>query len=228
MRNANASLNSTFRTALIAFALWAFGANQNPSALGGDQTNVTGGALGQTGKPTNTVLGIEGPPFVEKHDLDWSSYRGYATLTVEKPSVPLGSLLSVDIRFFNSSGGDYFYNPFYRRLIPLPAQLAIYDSTKRYLGDRLAFAGGSRVSVGSKDWTYVPSLCYVGTTMRVPVHDLSPGVYYLQIIYFKSFAALNPAASGGGTEESRLAGFLAHFDHSELFRSNPVKIEVIK
>jgi hypothetical protein len=60
---------------------------------------------------TRFAFGADAFPFVEKHDLDSGSFRGYATLSVEVPTVQAGKLLSVDIKFFNSSGGDYFYNP---------------------------------------------------------------------------------------------------------------------
>ena len=73
----------------------------------------------------------------ERRDLDSGSERGSATIAVDQQSVALGEPFSVDIRFFNSSGGEEFYNPFLGGQTPLPARLAIFSSDHKYLGDLL-------------------------------------------------------------------------------------------
>jgi len=182
-------------------------------------------------------------PFVEKHDLDSGSFRGYSTLSVENPTVQSGKSFPIDIRFFNNSGGSYFYNPFFDGLIPLPAQLAIYDSQKIYLGDLIADEGGSQ-KVGSEDeWIYIPSLCYVGMKAKVStshlwivsktnsIPNVPPGEYYVQLIFYKGFVSANPAPMLFSTSQDRrrwLLDFYKNFDRTELFRSNPVKITITK
>ncbi|HZF00502.1 MAG TPA: hypothetical protein VE344_01260 [Methylomirabilota bacterium] len=168
---------------------------------------------------TVTVFGSDNFPFVEKHDLDSGSFRGYSTLTIEKTTIQSGQLFSIDVKFFNNSGGDYFYNPFFDRLIPLPAQLAIYDNDKKYLGDLIEFEGGSQRMVGANDWTRISSLCYVGATLNANISNSAPGDYYVQVIFYKSFIA--PASTSAQE-------FYKKFDHAELFRSNSVKIRITK
>jgi len=50
-------------------------------------------------------------------------------MTIEKTTIQSGQLFSIDVKFSTQCGG-LFYNPFFDRLIPLPAQLAIYDNDK--------------------------------------------------------------------------------------------------
>jgi hypothetical protein len=174
-----------------------------------------------------------------RRDLDVGSWRGSATITVDKPAVALGAKFEVDIRFRNGGGGDDFYNPFFNHLVPLPARLAIFDSQHKYLGDLLRWEGGSRRSPGINEWAWIPGECYVGCSERfragyVPgtVHGvmsnlLPPGTYYLQMIYFKAFASTNPARleSNPPTDvRERVAKFLKTFDCGELFRSNVATI----
>jgi hypothetical protein len=109
--------------------------------------------------------------------------------------------------------------------------LALYDSNKKYVGDLVGFTGGSQVTVGSRDWVSIPSLSYVGTTMNVPLSELAPGEYFLQVIYFKSYIAMNPAvilSNPAHDEQYWLLDFYKKFDRTELFRSNPVKITITK
>jgi hypothetical protein len=176
----------------------------------------------------------------DKADLDSGSFRGYATLSLSQTRPRLGERFTADIRFTNRSGGDYFYNPFFNRLVPLPARLAIFDSSKKYLGDLLTWEGGSQKAVSSGDWQFIPGDCYVGTPIAdltagyvpgtefgVMSHLLPPGEYHLQVIYLKAFIAANPAATvRDPSEELRfdLTDFYKNFDRGELFRSNVVKV----
>lgn len=176
----------------------------------------------------------------EKRDLDSGSSRGAVTIAVDKQSAALGEPLSVDVRFLNSGGGDEFYNPFLRGQTPLPARLAIFSSDHKYLGDLIEPEEASRLTLSAEDWTFVPSLCYIGCVERltagyVPAtsergsQTLPPGEYYMQMIYFKAFLARNPATLERRPledEEKLLRQFAKDFDRSELFRSNVVKLRL--
>jgi len=112
-------------------------------------------------------------------------------LTLKRQRFSLATV-SIDVKFFNNSGGDYFYNPFFDRLIPLPAQLAIYDNDKKYLGGSYRFEGGSQ-----KEWLeqmigLAFSLCYVGATLNANISNSAPGDYYVQVIFYKSLSRLHP------------------------------------
>jgi hypothetical protein len=161
------------------------------------------------------------------------------TIAVDKQSARLGELFSVDIRFLNSGGGDEFYNPFLRGQIPLPAGLAIFNSDHKYLGDLIEPEEASRLTPSADDWTFIPSLCYVGCVERlmagyIPAtsehgsQTLPPGEYYVQLVCFKAFLARNPALERQPLEdkEKLLHQFAKEFDRSELFRSNVVKLRL--
>ena len=188
------------------------------------------------------LLGAETAPgwTGEKRDLNSGSYRGAATIAVDKSSVTLGEKFSVDIRFLNGSSGSHFYNPFFQGLVPLPARLAIYNADHKYVGDLLFWEGGSRKTITTDDWNFVPGGCYVGcwreftagyisdTAHGAQSHQLPLGEYYLQMIYFKAFVATNPAlvlTNPPMDENEKLAQFYQTFDRSELFRSNVVTIK---
>jgi hypothetical protein len=176
----------------------------------------------------------------EKRDLDSGFSRGSATIAVDKPSVALGEPFSVDIRFLNSGADEEFYNPFLGGRTPLPGRLVIFSSDHKYLGDLIEEGEFGR-TLRPEDWTFVPSLCYVGCVERlmagyVPATStggsraLPPGEYYVQMIYFKAFLAENPAKLERKPledEEKVFRQFEKNFDRAELFRSNVVKLRFI-
>jgi hypothetical protein len=171
-------------------------------------------------------------------DLSADSYRGSTTISVDKPSVTVGEMFSVDVRFLNSGRSDEFYNPFLRGQSPRPAQLAIFSDDHQYLGDLLEREDFSQEKFGTADWTFVPSLCSVGCIEKlsagyVPVtleggsRMLPPGEYYIQAIYCKGFLSVNPASLGRRPledEEKTFRQFEKNFDRTELFRSNVAKV----
>ncbi len=170
--------------------------------------------------------------FAEKHDLDSGSSRGHCILEVAETTVESAKPLTLEVRFFNTSGGQNFYNPFFNSLVPLPAQLVLYDTDKKCLGDLLIDRqNGSHRRVSAFDWTYIPSLCNVGSSLKVILQGHPPGDYYLQLVYCKAFLAQEPTVTTTHDEkelQDRENEFSKHFDHAELFRSNVVKITIIK
>lgn len=158
-------------------------------------------------------------PFAEQHDLSFPdlfpNYHGHSELTVNKHLVVGQNEIFCDVHFFNtSSSGATFYNPFFNRLTYLPAKLAIYDIHKKYVRDLIAFTDGS--FYGGGDPILIPSKCNVGATISVYVNDLKPGLYYLQVIYVKSFIV----GYDNGSFQREHGG-------EELFRSNFVRIVVL-
>ena len=95
------------------------------------------------------------PPFVEKRDLDFGMIRGHAVLSVEKEEFAVGEQFSVDIRFVNQNANNFFYNPFFCRLLPMPGELVLYDGDQKYLRGFLDFRGGSMRGVSRSDWILV-------------------------------------------------------------------------
>jgi hypothetical protein len=185
---------------------------------------------------TNGILssaqGIPKEDFVAVQNLNTGASQGYAVLSINQSTVKLGKKYSIEIRFYNTRGGEYFYNPFFQKLIPLPGQLAIYDKDKNYIADLLTWQGGSRRTVGASDWTFVPSNCFVGTTLHTTAgynpasvqRKLPEGEYYLQMIYFRAYSTAHRPAEG----KSAPANFYQEFDRSSLLRSNAIKIRFTK
>ena len=175
-------------------------------------------------------------PFKEKYYLNCGSFRGYATLTVPTTTVAINENFEVNFCFFNQTGGDEFYNPYFNRLLDLPVVLALYDEHKQYLGDVLVFVYGSRCMTGSLAWLYIAGNSYVGTIMNVNTSKvelfkmspkkLTPGTYYLQAIYLKSFISQNyfKKENSGLDEKQARKKFYDNYDTRELFRSNVVKM----
>jgi hypothetical protein len=177
----------------------------------------------------------------EKRDLDSVSFRGSATISLDKQSVALGETLSVDIRFLNDGAGGEFYNPFLSGLTPLPGRLAIFSSDHRYLGDLITPEEAARRTLSAEDWTFIPPSCYAGKVEKLTAGYVPPtaeggsrtlpaGQYFLQMIYCKSFLAKNPTKQGHRLledEEKTFLQFEKSFDREELFRSNVVEVRFI-
>lgn len=153
-------------------------------------------------------------------------YLGRAFIKPSKEVVKQGESFTVDLRFTNHGPYQFFCNPFFDALIPRPAELAVYDAKKRYVTDLIALRGGSMRMYVAGDWHPLPSGDSFGTHLSARV-DLSPGTYYLQVVYWKAFTAplppgfygMNPSHPASGTAIGKLIG-------QEIFRSNVVQIHV--
>lgn len=90
-------------------------------------------------------------------------------------------------------GVKSIYNPSLNGLVPLPGQLAVFDSRQQYRGDLLrpALSAPRQVpNIGS--WASIPERCYLGTKINISrkivpgghetAKELTPGKYYLQFI----------------------------------------------
>lgn len=190
---------------------------------------------------TNTTLSpapfvTNGFPFIERHDLDAGTALGYSTLSIDNPVIEAGKSISMEVHFLNQGMGRDFLNPFFLQRNSNPGQIALYDGDHNYIGDLLMFHSGSAILSSFDQWTFIPNGGSVGMTLQVrlfyPGKQLQPGNYYLQLIYYRAFIALNPPWSETDPElaskRERLKEFEAHFDRSELFRSNPVKITITR
>src|SRR5208283_2130873 len=75
--------------------------------------------------------------FVPTNNLQLSPWRGHAELTAKNPVTQGGGFLILELSFHNTGASATFYNPFFDLRIPPPAELAVFDSDKRYIGDLL-------------------------------------------------------------------------------------------
>jgi len=173
-------------------------------------------------------------PFRERADLELSSTKGYAVVKAEQESVARGTPYAIEIEFHNAGEGRQFYNLFFNRGIPLAAQLAIFDSEKRYLGDLLYRKQISRKSIEPSDWTYIPSGSYVGIKLDLmganilnpkygdKIQLLEAGTYYIQMIFYRAFVWPNLFDAGKDKME-----LYKNFDNEEQFRSNVIRIQFV-
>lgn len=196
----------------------------------------TAACNGQTADATGsrTNPGVNKFSFVEKHDLELGAIHAAAMLKLETPVIKAGERISIKLRFVNTGHSWDFYNLFLNSRIPQPAQIALYDSNHNYLFEIIPRTS-SVIGMSWDDWTYLPG---GGCSVEFPMEWdtsfyrrlLPPGDYYLQLIYYKAFVALDPpwrdTAPDVNAKRERLRDFENHFDHSELFRSNPVEITI--
>jgi hypothetical protein len=181
------------------------------------------------------VASQESYKFHEALPLNLSSgERGYAKLSLDDGKLRRGERYVVEYTFHNTNGSYWVYNCFFNRLIPLPGQLAIYDSNKEYLGDLLRFEGGSQKGVGDGDWLFLYGGSHVGMKLEfragyVPLTKygsmgnlLPPGRYYIQLILYQAFLSTNPSRLRGDKPD-----FYKTFDRSAVIRSNAIQIEVV-
>jgi hypothetical protein len=162
-----------------------------------------------------------------------SGEMGYAKLNIDEPQLHRGERYSVEYTFYNTRGSYWLYNWAFNGLVPLPGQLAIYDSKKEYIGDLLRFVGGSRRTVGDNDWVFLHEGSHLGrrielTAGYVPgtpydsMRNLLPaGHYYIQLILYRAFLSPNPTHLEGDKPD-----FYKTFDRSELLRSNAIEIDI--
>jgi hypothetical protein len=174
-------------------------------------------------------------PFREETRLSLTNGEaGYTKLTLKEAQLRRGELASVDYTFYNTSGSYWVYNWNFVRLVPLPGQLAIYDSDKKYIGDLIQWEGGSQKAVADRDWLFLYDGSHVGTAIAfragyVPMtkygsmNSLLPaGQYFIQLILYKAFLSDNPSRIEGNNKPN----FYKMFDRSEAIRSNVVALEV--
>lgn len=73
--------------------------------------------------------------YAEKRDFTNGSDKGEITIKIAGPVLERGKSYSVEYDFHVTNGSYAVYNWQFVRLIPLPGQLAIYDSNKKYIGE---------------------------------------------------------------------------------------------
>lgn len=162
--------------------------------------------------------------FADQYDLDLPSCKGTAALSVSTNVMSAGARYTASLVFINSSTGSTLYNPFFNDLLPLPAQLALYDADHVYIRDLWLFTGGSRRGGTPNDWAFVPTGGHAGCSKSFRLSDrLAPGTYFLQAIYYRAFITLGPPLTGTLSLDQYRA-----FDYAELFRSNLVEVKITK
>jgi len=172
--------------------------------------------------------------YSEKSDFANGSDKGELSIKIAEPVLRRGERYSIEYGFHVTNSSYAVYNWQFIALKPLPGQLAIYDSNKKYVGDLIAFSGGSQVGVSDDDWTFLYGGARVGTALgfragSVPntkydwTGNLLPtGEYYIQLILYKAFLSPNPYRVVGDKID-----FYKTFDRRELCRSNIIKVQFV-
>jgi len=173
-------------------------------------------------------------PYREQSAFVMGSDRGEVTIQSETGVIRKGDLYSLRYTFHVINSSYAVYNWQFNSLKPLPGELAIYDSSKRYLGNLIAFAGGSRAGISDDDWTFFYGETFVGRPLSFSAglipntkydstgNPLPSGGYYIQLIMYKAFVSPNPFRLLGEKLD-----FYKTFDRTELCRSNVLKIQLV-
>src|SRR5688572_23348985 len=124
-------------------------------------------ALSVSASLVATMFPPQQHPFRERTDLQIGSYAGYSVVQIDQRLIVRGLPFEIQIEFHNVGEGNEFYNPFFDRTVAAPAQLAIYDSEKKYLGDLLYKEPSSNRNLDSRDWTFVPKGGFIGIKLNL-------------------------------------------------------------
>jgi len=160
-----------------------------------------------------------------------SGEQGRLEIAIKDTTLRRGEWSVVDYTFFNTNGSYWIYNWQFISLIPLPGQLALYDSEKHYVGDLIQWEGGSRKGVGDDDWLFLYGASRVGKGIRfkvgyVPLTQygigrlLAPGKYFIQLILYKAFFSTNPSQIIGEPKPN-------FYDTAEGIRSNVLAVDLV-
>jgi hypothetical protein len=182
---------------------------------------------------SHTAIYGQGFKYAEKSDFAGASDKGEIAIKIADPVLKLGKAYSVEYDFHVTNGSYAVYNWQFVSLIPLPGQLAIYDSSKIYIGDLIAFTMGSQAGISDDDWTFLHGGAHVGSalefragsvpnTYNLTHNPLPTGEYYIQLILYKAFVSPNPYRADREKIEFRKT-----FDRSELCRSNVLKVQIV-
>jgi hypothetical protein len=156
-----------------------------------------------------------------------------AILSLDNPTIIDGQPIDLRVRYENLGQAGFIYNPFFNRNIPMSAAMALFDANAHYVGDffehdpKIPFTG-RRIPL-ERDWLLLPQDSYVGGHLiEEPIlcspdpdqvgnytMSIKPGKYTVQLIFYKAFLS-DPVAADWDSAA-----------WSELFRSNPVDIEVV-
>ena len=173
-------------------------------------------------------------PYREQSAFAMGSDKGEVTIQSEKDVIRKGDIYSLRYTFHVINSSYAVYNWQFISLKPLPGQLAIYDSNKQYLGNLIAFAGGSQAGISDDDWTFFYGETFVGKPLGFRAglipntkydwtgSPLPSGEYYIQLVMYKAFISPNPFRLLGDKID-----FYKTFDRTELCRSNVLKIQLV-
>lgn len=141
----------------------------------------------------------------------------------------VGERIKVNVRFEASGLDMEIFNPFFNQLSVMPAELAVFDSNKQYLGDLLQRNVGSFRGPTADEWINIRGGGSVGVTFDTDTtlhfKPLRPGKYYLQLIYKGIFLSQSPARNGIIAPEA-FHRWMVEYDKPDLFRSNVVELEL--
>jgi len=181
-----------------------------------------------------------------ERELRFGSNVGRAIIRSVKGSVVQGDPYELELLYESrSSEPQLVFNPFMNRMtMKIPAQLALFRADGEYVGDLLAFSGGSVVAdLGEHLNVQLPQDAICGSRLRfiggiVPrtlysgVNKLPPGEYYIQAIYDWRFIpdAPDPNVGSRVTDETLSAQlpFQDARSRQELFRSNVLRLKLLE
>ena len=173
-------------------------------------------------------------PFKEKYSSDENDCDLDADIELDNLNLEAGKQYSVKYAI-NAGAFCRLYNPFFTSLITSPGQLAFYDENKKYISNLTKKIGGSSARISEASWANITGGSPVKSQKIFIVRknfsddssnlQLEEGTYYLQLIFYKGIISSPPEFL---EPELDLSNFYKTFSTAELFRSNAIKINIVK
>lgn len=189
---------------------------------------------------------VQDIPFREQYDFKWESIpldhlRLDLTASIESkaPLVHQGEGVTLRYTLTALRGAGDIFNPFLIAGTRQPAILAIFDSSRTFLGDLLVRRRESYIGVSPSLWFQIIADRFIGRTLGFtagiietrPEYDgilvdgkkmyLPPGRYYVQLIFTKELVRPRPDKTTENYDQ-----WFNTLDW-EAFRSNIVEIDII-
>jgi hypothetical protein len=173
--------------------------------------------------------------------LSRRTLKGKATIRVDRPAVPVGTFIELEMEFFNTGNSFRFYNPFLEPKIPPSARLAVFDASGRYVGSVLGGDEPEAEEPVARNWVFIRYRSFIGRRFKFAAgkvlgadgdeRQLPPGKYRLQMIFHSRFVSTCPFLSRSviiaGSAEQALRAWREDFSDPNQFRSNVVEIELL-
>ncbi len=171
-------------------------------------------------------------PFKEKYSFKGSDC--YLDSDIELNDINLENGMQYSVKYtINVGAFCSLYNPLFNGLILPPGHLALYDENKNYLTDLTRKYSGSRRNPSRGDWFSMYG-GFIGSKRGFKVEKfpynvsadlLKEGTYYIQMIFYQSFRS---TPWEDILPEQDVSYFYKTYSTAELFRSNALKINVVK
>lgn len=163
---------------------------------------------------------------------------GELTLSIKKSAPAATGEVTLEYHFWSRGPSTRVYNPYRHLLIPASFNVAVFDASKKHVGNIFSVANaGSQRNVGPGDWRALPEDCGVGMLMkwngsrvyRPWIGDsiqLPPGEYQIQFVANSRFFLPPPQDKNGRFTADAALGWPHERVNADAMRSNRLTLEI--